>query len=376
MRKFPLATIVGLSLACLVPQSLDAQTNAPRITAAGHSNGVFSLAWTNTGVNPVTVERRDSLTSGSWTAIASNNATGVHSDTNAPSGQAFYRVVMVAPPPNMALIPAGSFSMGNVLSASNDGDTDELPVHTVSVSAFYMDKYEVSKALWDEVASWAAANYYDINSASVSGNATNLPVYNLDWYEAVKWSNARSQKEGLTPCYTLDGVIYKTGVSDSVECNFAANGYRLPTEAEWEKAARGGLSGQRYPWGDTITHSEANYYSDSSYAYDVSPTRGGHPTYRGKPFSPVGSFAPNVYGLYDMVGNMVEWCWDWYSSSYYTGSPGSNPTGPASGSFRVVRGGSWNSRANDSRAAARTFSNQGIYGSLTIGFRSVRSSVP
>jgi formylglycine-generating enzyme required for sulfatase activity len=278
---------------------------------------------------------------------------------------------------NMALIPGGSFEMGNALSASNDGDTDELPVHTVSVSAFYMDKYEVSKALWDEVASWAAANYYDINAASVSGKATNHPVYNVTWYEAVKWSNARSQKEGLTPCYTVGGVVMRTGTSDP-DCNFLASGYRLPTEAEWEKAARGGLSGKRFPWGDTITHSEANYYSDAFFSYDVSPTRGYHPTYAtgSQPYSsPVGSFAPNAYGIYDTVGNMWEWCWDSYSLLYYASSPRSNPTGPASGTGRVIRGGSWNNSSDDPRTADRIYDFPD-YVRSDRGFRCVRISVP
>ena len=282
-------------------------------------------------------------------------------------------------PTNMALIPGGSFEMGNALSASNDGDTDELPVHTVSVREFYMDKYEVSKALWDEVASWAGTHGYDINTGSASGKATNHPVYNVTWHEAVKWSNARSQKEGLTPCYTLDGtVVMRTGTSDP-ECNFLANGYRLPTEAEWEKAARGGLRGKRFPWGDTITHSEANYES-SSYSYDVSPTSGYHPTYATGSFpysSPVGSFPPNAYGLYDVAGNMDEWCWDSYSLTYYATSPELNPTGPALGGDkgRVRRGGSWTFSARYARAADRDVLNPGIdYDYL--GFRCVRTSVP
>ena len=300
--------------------------------------------------------------------------------TNMPtSPQAFYRMDIVltnATPTNMALIPAGSFEMGNAVSASGDGFTDELPVHTVSVSAFYMDKYEVSKALWDEVANWAAANGYDISAASADGKAANHPAYNITWYEAVKWSNARSAKENLTPCYTVGGAVMKTGTS-TPDCNFSASGYRLPTEAEWEKAARGGLRGKRFPWGDTITHSEANYFSSSNYGYDVSPTSGYHPTYATGSFpysSPVGSFPPNAYGLYDMAGNMWEWCWDWYSSSYYASSPSSDPLGATSGSYRVSRGGGWDYGASFPRAADRGYDPSRF--DYFMGFRGVRSSVP
>jgi formylglycine-generating enzyme required for sulfatase activity len=181
-------------------------------------------------------------------------------------------------PAEMVLIPAGSFQMGNSLS---EGWADELPLHTVMVSAFYMDTYAVTKALWDEVASWAQANGYDIGPGRAQGKGPDHPVTDVTWYEAVKWANARSEREGLEPCYTLSGIVYRTEESDTPDCNWSANGYRLPTEAEWEKAARGGVAGHRFPWSDvdTIDHTRANYDSHSRYGYDTSSTRGYHPTY-------------------------------------------------------------------------------------------------
>jgi formylglycine-generating enzyme required for sulfatase activity len=283
-----------------------------------------------------------------------------------------------AVPAGFALIPAGPFQMGDQ-SSPLVGDNNELPVHTVQVSAFYMGKYEVTKEEWDAVRTWGLANgYTDLaaGNGSYASKGANHPVHSITWYDMVKWCNARSQKEGLTPCYTVSGATYKTGQS-APECNWNANGYRLPTEAECEKAARGGASGKNFPWGtDTITHSQANYYSSSSYAYDVSPTRGYHPTYAvgGSPYSsPVGSFAPNGYGLDDMAGNMWEWCWDWYGS-YAAGSQ-TDPRGATSGANRVVRGGSWNGDADYCRVAFRgsVFPTVAFY---SIGFRVARSPVP
>ena len=260
-------------------------------------------------------------------------------------------------PFGMVLIPAGSFSMGDSFT---EGDSKERPVHTVDISAFYMDKYEVTKSKWDEVANWASAHGYDITAAEGAGKATNHPVYSVTWYECVKWCNARSEKEGRMASYTVGGSIYKTGVSVP-DCNFTANGYRLSTEAEWEKAARGGLSSQRFPWGANSNHDHANYKANgSAYSYDISLYTNGtyHPGWddNGMPYtSPVGEFASNGYGLYDMSGNLDEWCNDWYSSSYYGSSPGSNPYGPVSGSSRIARGCSWSSSAFFCRVASRGY---------------------
>ena len=251
-----------------------------------------------------------------------------------PASQRFYRVAALAastpPPGGMALIPAGSFTMGNCMSPS-EGYPDELPLHTVNVSAFYMDTNLVSYTLWTNVYQWATNHGYSFTNAG-SGKAASHPVQTVNWYDMVKWCNARSEKGGLTPCYYTNAsqsqmTIYRSGQFDLATnwVNWVANGYRLPTEAEWEKAARGGASGHRFPWSDsdTINWSRANYYAyrlsaADGYAYDVNPTEGYNPagTNGGYPYTtPVGTFAPNGYGLYDMAGNVWQWCWDWYDGA-------------------------------------------------------------
>lgn len=284
-------------------------------------------------------------------------------------------------PAGMVLIPAGDFVMGNATNVfpAGEGASDELPQHTVSISAFYMDQAEVTKAKWDEVYNWATNNGYGFDNSG-SGKATNHPVHTVNWYDCVKWANARSEMEGMTACSTVSGEVFRAG-TDIPVCDFVADGYRLPTEAEWEKAARGGAGNRRFPWTDTSTiqHTRANYYAaTASYTYDTSATENYHPDYDsgGVPYtSPVGSFAPNGYGLYDMAGNLWEWCWDRYGSTYYGSSPSEDPRGPASGSFRVLRGGSWSSDgANYCRVAFRLYSSPGGVSNGLLGFRLVRAA--
>jgi formylglycine-generating enzyme len=249
----------------------------------------------------------------------------------------------------MVLVPGGSFTMGDTL----DGDDDAVPV-TANVSAFYMDANLVTWSQWQGVYAYAVNHGYGLNAGA--GKAANHPVQSVSWYDCVKWCNARSQQAGKTPVYYTDAGLTKvyTNGEVAVYVNWGAKGYRLPTEAEWEKAARGGLSGQRFPWGNSISQTNANYNGDSSgCSYDLGPegynsigSIGG--TSPGT--SPVGSFAANGYGLCDMAGNVFQWCWDWYGTPY---AGGTNPRGVATGSGRVFRGGGWINIAYFCRAAYR-----------------------
>jgi formylglycine-generating enzyme required for sulfatase activity len=332
-----------------------------------------------------------SSASGPWT----NNWAGldaVTADTNGAiqvSVPMFYRVRGVAQTNStptttadgMALIPAASFTIGDTL----DGESDAIPTN-VYVSAFYMDTNLVSYTQWQSVYNWAITNGYGfVNAGSAgSGKAANHPVVYVYWYDVVKWCNARSQQAGLTPVYYTDAVltqVYTNGDTDAVYPNWAASGYRLPTEAEWEKAARGGLSGQRFPWGNIICETNANYdgcISGCGWSYDLGPN-GYNAAFEGGGYpdtSPVGYFAANGYGLNDMAGNVFEWCWDWYAApTYPPGSPylgGTDPRGPVGPlSYRVCRGGDWNAYASYARCAGRNdhSPNDSDWG---IGFRCVR----
>jgi formylglycine-generating enzyme required for sulfatase activity len=360
-----------------------------------HQSGSLTFAEV-TNAQQYQVDWTTNLASGLWNTssppgVAFIPATGIGSRTvtvGVTQAASYFRVLSISLsssiPPDMVSIPAGSFVMGNATNvfSPGEGSTDELPQHTVNISAFMMDRYEVTKALWDNVAQWASLHGYDLADIHGNGKGPDHPVQSINWYEAVKWCNARSEKEFLTPCYTITGAVYRTDAFTTITCNFAANGYRLPTEAEWEMAARGGTANTRFPWSDvnTIDQTRANYFSywisgAPFYSYDISGTSGFIGAYAigDYPFtSPVGTFSANGYGLHDMAGNIWEWCWDWYDPAYYASSPGTDPTGPASGTLRVQRGSSWGYYANGARVADRDADfplNEGFY---DVGFRSVR----
>ncbi len=282
-----------------------------------------------------------------------------------------------ATPTGYSYIPGGNFTMGRT-----SGDTDpEAPPISVTLSPFYLQQTETTKAQWDEVRTWGLSNGYT-DLAAGAGKAANHPVQTVSWWDVVKWCNARSEKEGLTPVYTLGGNVMRTGTTEPT-ANWSADGYRLPTEAEWEKAARGGAEGKRFPWGtDTISHAQANYQGNRDW-YDLSPINDYHPSYATGPFpytSPVGSFSTNGFGLYDMAGNVNEWCWDWYEESsylYFASNGTTDPRGIPFGFQRVSRGGSW---AQQGPRICRVASRSEYYDPSTanfyFGFRPARSFVP
>ncbi len=259
-------------------------------------------------------------------------------------------------------VEGGSFQMG-----STEGESDEEPVHTVRVDSFYMGKYEVTHREFIEFLNSTGVSssgqmhgneVIDMDDEDVairhgsrftfSGSeyASNIecPVIEVTWYGAVEYANWRSEQEGLTPVYRING--------ESVTADWNADGYRLPTEAEWEYAARGGNESKGYKYAGGNSPGSVGWYRDNS----------------GNKTQPVGGKTPNELGLYDMSGNVYEWCWDW-KGSYSSGSQ-TNPKGPSSGSNRVFRGGSCYSYAGYLRSADRVLYSPG-YSFFLLGFRLV-----
>jgi formylglycine-generating enzyme required for sulfatase activity len=252
----------------------------------------------------------------------------------------------VAPPvrpasANMVRIQGGTFQMGSPASEVARIST-ETP-HQVTVGSFYMGKYEVTQREWTA----------DMGNNPSRFKGDNLPVENVSWYDAVEFCNRLSQREGLTPAYTRNG--------DTVTWNRNADGYRLPTEAEWEYACRAGTV-TPFNTGNNIGADIANY--NGNYPYN----NGAKGVYREKTVA-VGSFPPNPWGLYDMHGNVWEWCWDWHGS--YSSGAQTDPTGPSAGAYHMLRGGGWDDNARYLRSASRRYGVPSLRYEY-LGFRLVR----
>ncbi len=254
------------------------------------------------------------------------------------------------------LIHGGTFDMGSPESEAWRGG-DEVR-HTVTVSDFYISPYELTQQEYQETMSE--------NPSSFSGD--DLPVENVSWLDAIRFCNAQSAAEGLTPAYTVQG--------ESVAWDRTANGYRLPTEAEWEYACRAGTL-TPFNTETSISPEESNYYGHYPYQIEENYFSQGNLTTRPGAYRQttvaVNSFSPNAWGLYNMHGNVSERVWDTYGA--YDVSQGSDPTGPASGTRKVYRGGGWNDFAKNMRSAYRAAMEQGM-GSFNLGLRLVRNAAP
>ena len=234
----------------------------------------------------------------------------------------------------MVLVQGGVFTMG-------DADEIDATPHEVTISSFYIDKYLVTQGQYQEV--------MGDNPSRWKGQKN--PVEQVRWSDGVRFCNKRSTMEGLTPCYDLE----------KWECNFAADGYRLPTEAEWEYACRAGTQGAYAMGNDSSKLADYAWFDKNS---------GGHP-------QPVGTKKANPWGLYDMCGNLWQWCNDFYQVDYYQQSDKEDPRGPKAGDTKVVRGGCWKSSADSCKAGYRYNENPGYadvcFGYDIYGFRCVRN---
>jgi formylglycine-generating enzyme required for sulfatase activity len=290
---------------------------APTLSASAPSKGMnYNLSWTDTNAGSYLIEEAKISDFTDATSYPVNSLMHSFSHNDYESSVYYYRVrtntgnkdsgwsnvvsVEIPPPPwdyvgiKYVKIPGGSFSMGQTGKAE--------PIHTVTLTAFEMSTTEITQGQYKAVMG-SNPSYYT--------GGDNLPVDQVSWWDAIRFCNALSANAWLDKCYSES-----TG-----ECDFTKKGYRLPTEAEWEYACRGG---KQYMYGTddgTVSSSKANYGGNVRYPMDV------------------GNYPANPYGLYDMTGNVREWCNDWYG--IYTSESVTNPTGPSTGSYRVIHGGAW-----------------------------------
>ena len=263
---------------------------------------------------------------------------------------------------DMVFITGGAFTMGDTWGT---GSPDELPTHLVTISNFLLGRYEVTFAEWYEVLTWAVINGYSFahpgqagDDGTGGGDTDMEPVTWITWHDVIVWCNAASEYNGLTPIYTYNSSVIMastdTNACDNAVCNWTSNGFRLPTEAEWEYAAKGGgidTNPGEFP-GSGVVGEVAWYNINSS-----------EDTY------PVGEKQANELGLNDMSGNVMEWCWDWYE--FYSNDIQADPRGPSTGTVRLLRGGGYISSDSDCRIPRRSTGSPSAGQGGYIGFRLV-----
>lgn len=288
------------------------------------------------------------------TESAPDTSSNTASDTpSAPAPDSWSEesqsAIQTETPEGFILVAGGTFTMGSPDSEA-EREADEVR-HTVTVSGFYIAPSEVTQA-----------QYNTVMGGNPSANqGDNLPVENVTWYDAVNYCNALSERDGLTPTYTIEG--------QSVTWDRSADGYRLPTEAEWEFASRAGTE-TPFSFGDYVEDSDANCYN--AYGYNNDATGNWVNGYL-QHIVAVDSYSPNSLGLYNMHGNVAEWVWDWYGA--YSTESASDPTGVGEGNYKVARGGGWNDFPKNIRSAYRSAfpADVPLY---SIGFRLARNAEP
>ncbi len=238
---------------------------------------------------------------------------------------------------SFVFVPGNTFTMGDTHGV---GSSNEFPTHNITLNSFYIGRYEITQWEWTAIMGSNAAHDYGV------GNS--YPVYYVSWYATLKYCNLRSMAEGLTPVYSIYGSTDPNNWGEvptssnanwnAAICNWSSNGYRLPTEAEWEYAARGGIDPPDYLYSGSDDINTVAWYEGNNNNNETKP---------------VGTKASNELGTFDMSGNVWEWVWDRYSSTYYGSSTSNNPHGPSTGLNRVWRGGGWGDNDGHCRVAKR-----------------------
>jgi len=328
---------------------------SPNITSISPTNFTVGTSVTINGTNfgatrgtsTVTFNTKDATAIASWsnTKIVCTVPVGATSGSlyiTVNSVQSNYFDFTLVTPVETVLIPNGTFRMGNTGTYSGTTYIQELPVTNVTISnSFYMSKYEISQALYTSLVGSNPSNFRTNDQ---------FPVERINWYDACAFCNKLSDRDGYKKCYTING--------SSVTCDWTANGWRLPTEAEWEYACKAGTTTDFYTGNNESDLANDGWYSGNS----------GDSTHTS------GLKKPNKFGLYDMLGNVFEWVWDW--SGTYSGGSVTDPTGPSSGSIKIIRGGSWHNGVATGlcRSSARGWMDNPSQMSSTNGIRVVRLS--